>query len=366
MMRSCDGSTQSSRSVYWLTTFGLMGLSLLLSKPAVGKQPKRGGQETKKASISPTLVYSSPASEVVRTGRDVQPADSPCSLAFSPDGKILVSGGWWGTIKLRDGFTGKELAVLKGHSWVVSTLAFSSDGKWLFSGSRDGTAKVWDLAARKEQSTRIFLPSNISSLAIAADGKTLAESSSEHIGGAQIWREGKIRLWDTAGGRRKATLVAHKKRVECLAFSPDGKLLASGSDDTTVKLWDVEKGKLWKDLGEHDDQVMSVAFAPDGRTLAVGMHGGNVRLWETASAKPRLTLRRFSLFAFALAWSPDGRTLAVAGEEYVRLWDATSGTLIGAVSGHDNCIHSVAFSSDGNRLASGSVNNILKLWKMKN
>jgi WD40 repeat protein len=340
-----------------------VGLCSWVAQLAPEKVAKPSEGNRKPNEPSAVLVYSSPADEIVKTGLHYKNADYPALLAFSPDSSTLYRIGYWGTIKLHDGVTGKPTNVLQHRSPAVETLQFISNGTHLFFGDNGGKGKILDLTTRKEQPTQVVLAVNVRSLALAPDCQVLAEASSEFVGGKEIWRGGKIVVWDVLAGRHKAILNAHSKDVNSLAMTQDGKFLASGSADASVKLWDTEKGRLHLDLGKQGAEVNAVAFAPDGKTLASGMHSHEVKLWDTATGNVKLTLRAGGSPILKLAWSLEGRVLAASGCEIVELWDTTSGRLLCELR-HSNCIHALAFSPNGRMLATGSVNNSLKLWNV--
>jgi WD40 repeat protein len=151
--------------------------------------------------------------------------------------------------------------------------------------------------------------------------------------------------------------------VESVAFSPDGTLLASGSDDSTVKLWDVTTGTLVRTLEGHSDTVHAVAFSPDGALLASGSWDYTVRLWNVASGSLVRTLEGHDDLVDDVAFSPDGELLASGSADYtVRIWDVGTGSSVHTLQGHADLVHSVSFSPDGAALASASWDNTVKLW----
>jgi WD40 repeat protein len=187
--------------------------------------------------------------------------DDVTSVSFSPDGRTLASGSWDNTIRLWDLATGKERAVLAGHTNLVYSVSFSPDGRTLASGSWDNTIRLWDLATGKEQAVLAGHTESVESVAFSPDGRTLASGSKDKT----------IRLWDLATGQEQAVL-ATGRRIS-LSFSPDGRLAAVAvSEDKTIRLWDLATGKERAVLAGHTESVDSVAFSPDGRTLASGSY----------------------------------------------------------------------------------------------
>jgi WD40 repeat protein len=193
------------------------------------------------------------------------------------------------------------------------------------------------------------------SVAFSPDGRTLATGSIDRT----------ARLRDVATGKTRTVFTGHRGPVWSVAFSPNGRTLATASEDRTVRLWDVATGKLRATLTGHHDWVSWVTFSPDGRTLATASKDHTARLWDVATGKPRATLTGHHDWVYSVAFSPDGRTLATASKDHTaRLWDVATGKPRATLTGHTDEVWAVKFSPDGRTLATGSSDRTVRLWDL--
>jgi WD40 repeat protein len=280
------------------------------------------------------------------------------SVAFSPDGKRIISGSEDKTLRLWDTNTGQLIgSPLKGHEDSVTSVGFSPDGKRIISGSWDKTLRLWDANTGQPIGSPLKgHEDTVSSVAFSPDGKRIISGSWDKT----------LRLWDANTGQPIGSpLKGHEDTVSSVAFSPDGKRIVSGSRDKTVRLWDANTGQLiGSPLKGHEDSVFSVAFSPDGRRIVSGSRDKTVRLWDAKTGQPiGLPLKGHQDAVNSVAFSPDGKLLVSSGDTTVRLWDSNIGQPIGSpliVQEYD--VNSVRFSPDGKRIASGGGDTTVHLW----
>lgn len=285
-------------------------------------------------------------------------------LAYAPDGTLLASAGGDKTVRLWESVTGGPVRTLIGHTSGVHAVAFSPDGTLLASGAGldmkligsgiDKRVRVWDMATGELAHSLTGHKSWVNSVAFSPDGTLLASGSEDKT----------ARLWKVTSQKMICTLASHKGGVNAVAFSPDGTLLATAAAEETIRLWNVATGTLVRSLTLHTGGVQAVAFSPDGATLASGAADQTIRLWETATGARIRTLADHTDWVRSLTFSPDGGMLASAGDDQtVRLWDATTGMSIRSLKGHDGIVHSVVFSPDGTQLASAGSDKKILLWQ---
>jgi WD40 repeat protein/tRNA A-37 threonylcarbamoyl transferase component Bud32 len=279
------------------------------------------------------------------------------SVAFGPDGKRLASGSYDGTVMVWDAHSGQQLLAFKGHQQPVTGVAFSPDGKRIASGSWDQTVKVWDAQSGQQHLNLKGHTGKVYSVAFSPDGTRLASGGRHPVNS----KPGELKVWDAQTGQHLLDLQGHTSSVTSVAFSPDGNRLASDSGGETVKVWDVQTGQEVRALKGHTKPVTSVVFSPDGKRIASASTDNTVKVWDAQTDPEVLALKGRLDAVSSVAFSPDGKRLASAGSMRdaqgepcgeVEVWDVQTGQEVLTLQGHTWGVSSVCFSSDGKRLAS--------------
>jgi quercetin dioxygenase-like cupin family protein len=291
-------------------------------------------------------------------------------LAFAPDGSQLAAVGRPAEAGVRVGPLDESRPVREFTG--ERCIAFSPDGKLLATTSQ-AAALVLDAETGETVHTLVGRDRRMrpTVVAFAPDGRTLA------VGRSWVNEPGEVECWDVVTGTLRHSSGGHAAGVTCLAFSPDGQLLASGSRDRTVAFWDVATGREQGRLLAVPSQVIwALAFAPDGQTLAIATGAsdfriqdpGEVKLWDRHSGSVRPWLRGHSRAVTSVAYSPDGHTLITgSADTTVRFWDAGTGREYGLLKGHTAApgfeALVVALAPGGDFLATASMDRTVKLWK---
>ena len=278
--------------------------------------------------------------------------DAVLAVAVSPDGRYFAAGSNSGQVRVwREEGRVAHLSI-RGHADRVGAIAFSPDGETLATASWDSAVRLWDLASGATIWTVRDDHVPVTSLAMSPNGKLVSGSY-----------DGAIHFWDRRTGTQLSRLQTQGGRILTIAWSTDGRLLASGGQDAVIRLWDAEQGTLLQELHGHRDQVCKLVFAPQTPLLASGSFDQAIKLWDVETGACRTTLEGHTGIVTGLAWAPDGRTLASASYDMtIRLWDCQTWQCRHILQGHRDGVTSVAFLPGGDRLLSGSFDRTVRTW----
>ncbi|TFK20327.1 WD40 repeat-like protein [Coprinopsis marcescibilis] len=284
--------------------------------------------------------------------------DRVVSVAFTPDGKNVVSGSGDNTIRVWDAATGRGVGEpLRGHKGLIWSVAVSADGQRIVSGSVDGTVRIWDARTGQEvASSPLRGSAEIFSVAISHNGSRIVAGS----------EDGKIQVWYAATGEQAIPpLEGHERWVRSIAISADGNQIVSGSGDSTVRVWDIQSGAEVMKMTGHTEYVVSVAISPDRSKLVSGSGDGTVRIWDAKTGQQvGEPLRGHTGEVNSVVFSPDSRRIVSGSDDNtIRIWDVETGKQVGKpLQGHTQWVYSVAISSDGKLIASGSYDGTVRIW----
>ena len=280
------------------------------------------------------------------------------SVAFSWDGKYVVSGSTDHTARVWEVATRKEIARMT-HNGVVSSLALSPDGKLVASGGKI-SARVWEASTGREiarithNNFVIHVPQDarVTSLIFSLDGKYIVSGSTDKT----------VRIWEALTGK-EVTLITCSSRVDSVAFSPDGKYVVSGSLYGTVDVWEASTGKEIAHMKHGGfSRITSITFSPDGKYIVSGGSDNTARVWETTTGKEVIRMTH-DFVVYAMALSPDAKYVVVgSGDRTVRVWDLATGSEIARIT-HDSAVRSIAISPDGKNVISGSEDHTARVWE---
>ncbi|MEM7537172.1 MAG: PQQ-binding-like beta-propeller repeat protein [Chloroflexota bacterium] len=247
------------------------------------------------------------------------------SVAFSPDGTMVISGSEDHTVRLWRSSDLNPIYIFVGHTASVLSVGFSPDGQRIVSGSEDSTVRVWDAATGKQLAQLDGHSWDVMSVEFSPDGQRIVSGSEDST----------VRVWDAATGKQLAQLDGHSGDVMLVRFSPDGQRIAFGGSDSSVHVWDVATGEQLTQLNRHSGDVMSVGFSPDGQRIVSGSYDDSLRVWDVATGEQLVQLDRYSGNVMSVEFSPDGQRIASgSSDNTMHVWDAATGEQLAQLDGH--------------------------------
>ncbi|CAD8190822.1 unnamed protein product [Paramecium pentaurelia] len=292
----------------------------------------------------------------VKTGKQIEVLegheDSVTCVNFSQDSSLLISGSNDNTIRIWNVKSKQILTILKGHSETITSLQLFDNSKRLISSGQDKKIIIWDIVNRC-QCQILQNESEVLSISLHKDGQFLSSG----------YKDGRIVIWDIIELRQLCILEGHRSNVNSLGFTSNGQILASGSDDQSVRLWDVKTFKQVGYLQGHSHFITSLVFSPDGMILYSGSQDKIIRQWNVTATKQDYILDGHLNYVSSLSFSPDGQMLASGSRDcYVLLWNVQEGTLICRFEGHTEMIWCVLFSPIKMILVSGGDDQTIRIW----
>ena len=278
-------------------------------------------------------------------------------LAADDDGKLLVSGGSDGTVRIwwteNGSWSSERLAQHEGH---INAVALSSDSRWVAAAGTDGVVRLWP---GRREGAPIVLDGHsrrVRQLTFSPDNRKLASTG----------EDGTVRLWDIQTRRETGRFVGHGDYgVWSVAFSPDGRYVASAADDETIQVWSADQPDHTVTLLRgHKGSVMSVTFSPDGKVLASAGWDGTVRIWPLDGEQKPQVLYGHDGRVQMVRFSADGSRLISAGEDgTIRIWPRNTEVAPVIMRGHEGGIWSVRLTRDGRTLFSGGMDGTIRIWQ---
>jgi WD40 repeat protein len=316
------------------------------------------------------------------------------SVAYSPNGKYLVTASWDNTAKIWQASDGRLLSDLKGHTESLVSASFSPDGKYIVTASKDSTARLW-LAANGRLLRELKGHKHwLNNATFSPNGKYVITASQDHtaiiwlvatglpvvelrhtneVATAQFSLDGNYvvtaswdstaKIWLAATGRLHKTLRGHTDFINTATYSPDGKAIVTASNDRTAKIWNAETGTMIAELEGHSNYVNGAQFSPDGAYIVTAAMDHTAAIWQALDGKLLHRLQGHADAVISARFGPDGTTIATTSKDgTAKIWRTSDGRLLATLKGHTDAVSSIAFSPDNKYLSTSSWDETAKIW----
>ncbi|MCM1982035.1 WD40 domain-containing protein [Lyngbya confervoides] len=314
------------------------------------------------------------------------------ALAFSPDGRFFVSGGYENQVKLWDAETGQLLHCFMGHTAWIWCVAFSHNGRLVASAGEDQTILIWDIQSKQLIARLEDHQNSVRSIAFSPDDRLLASGSHDQT--ARVWdlasgrclsvfdhphwvlsvffrlnanqlftaAEMRVWIWDLQSEQNVSTLTDHHHYLLACDQSPDGRFVASSSLGGEIKIWDVERQSCLRTLVGHSDWIFSIGFSPNSQQLFSCGYDKTLKIWNIKTGDCLNTIRGYCNWVYSVAHNPKEETIASGHQDgKIRIWDIKTGGNRGVYSGN-KAIHAIDFHPAGDRFVSGSHDGLIQVW----
>ncbi|MEM7539094.1 MAG: WD40 repeat domain-containing protein, partial [Chloroflexota bacterium] len=277
------------------------------------------------------------------------------SVAYSPDGQTIASGGDDNTIHIWDAYTFEPISILFGHTDSVLSVEYSPDSTRIVSGSHDNTIRIWDAQIGRQLVIIDSHTDSVSSAKYSPSGTCIVSGSLDST----------VCIWDARTATQLTQLDGHSGGVLSVEYSPDGTHIVSGGDDCTIRVWNVETETQLVLLDSHKGWVSSVGYSPDSTHIISGSLDNTACIWN-AETGFQTALLGHTDWVNSVRYSPDGtRVVSSSSDSIVRIWDAETGRQLAKLDGHTGAVWTVGYSYDGTRIVSGCSDDTVRIWDDK-
>ena len=279
------------------------------------------------------------------------------SVAITPNGQTIVTGGEDGQIQIWNGLSGQLEKTLPAHEDGIKTVAISADGNTIVTGGKDSRIKIWNRRSRQLERTLEGHEGEVNSVALSANGAIIVSGAEDSL----------VNVWNRVTGKLERSLEGHEEAVKSVAISADGNTIASGGQDKQVKIWRWRAWELKNTPKSHEEEVRSVAISPDGNTIVSGSGDRTIKIWD-AQGNLQHTLKGHTSKVESVAISSDGLSIVSGSRDRtIKIWNLSTKAVEQnlTTSGDSSKITSIAASANNQILVSGGKNSSLAIWHLK-